>query len=78
MSVQQLVDWMRKEQTHPMIIRMVQSYLRARKTKTMKVIYDEIGEDEEEMWMLAFDHDEIGWKCFTEGQISNRYVELQK
>ena len=78
MSVQQLVDWMRKEQTHPMITRMVQTYLRARKTKTMKEIYNEIGEDEEEEWMLAYDHDEIGWKCFTEGRISNRYVELQK
>ena len=25
-----------------------------------------------------FQHDEIGWKCFTEGRISKRYVELQK
>ena len=77
-SVQQLVDWMKREQTHPMITRMVQTYLRARKTKTMKEVYKEIGDDEDEEWILAYMHDEIGWKCFTEGRISKRYVELQK
>ena len=77
-SVKQLVDWMKKQQTHPMITRMVQLYLRAQKTKTMKEIYKEIGNDELEEWMLAYDHDEIGWKCFAEGRKSKRYVEIQK
>ena len=77
-SVQQLVDWMKREQTHPMITRMVQAYLRARNTKTMKEVYKEIGDDKDEEWLLADEHDDIGWKCFTEGRISKRYVELQK
>ena len=35
-SVKQLVDWMRREKTHPTIIRMVQTYLQARNTKTIR------------------------------------------
>ena len=77
-SVNQLINWMRKEDTDPMLTQMVQKYLRARKTKTMKEVFQEIGIDNHEGWLLACEHDEIGWKCFVEGRISARYVLLQR
>ena len=79
-SVNDLVRWMKKEQTHPTIVLLVRGYLNARGTKTMVEVWTSAGgrrDDAQLGSQIAVAHDKLGWTNFVEGRISKKYVEVQ-
>ena len=79
-SVNDLVRWMKKEQTHPTIVLLVRGYLNARGTTTMVEVWTSAGgrrDDAQLGYQIAVAHDKLGWTNFVEGRISKKYVEVQ-
>ena len=62
-----LVKWMRKEQTHPIIVLLVRKYLMARGNQTMLQIWTSAGgrQDETQLsYQLAVARNNLGWTNF--------------
>ena len=71
-SVDDLVKWMRKESTHPIIVLLIQGYLKARTNQTMVDIWLSCGgrsDDTQLGYQLALAHDTLGWTNFVAGRI---------
>ena len=74
--VDDVVKWMKKARTDPVLAGLIESYMRNRDTISMRA----------EAWLfigskyslLIKYHDELGWRNFTKGHFVTLYIELQR
>ena len=72
-SVQDLVQWLRDQQTSGDIIYLFQAYLLARGTRTMTSLL----RPGSKLGVKANYHDRLGWDSFLEGQVCALWVECR-
>merc|ERR1712086_764503 len=73
-SVDELVAWMRKNQTDPILAALIQNYLRAHGGSSMlSVAPDHLPPLYR---LLVKHHTRLGWRNFTEGRFLSLYVEI--
>jgi len=74
--VDDVVKWMKKARTDPVIAGLIESYLRNRDSLSMRTgARPFLGQ---KYALLIKYHDELGWRNFTEGRFVTLYVELQR
>ena len=75
-SVDELVAWMRKNQTDPLLATLIQNYLRAHGGSSMFSVAPDFLPPLYRL--LVKHHDRLGWRNFTEGRFLSLYVEIQR
>ena len=75
-SVEQLETWLDDNQTDPILVLMIQSYLSARGHSTMLSLIHPAWP--QKYTILAKYHDKLGWQHFVEGRVVSLYVEYQR
>ena len=75
-SVDDIVTWMQKNKTAPLLAQLIEDYLLARGSKTMDQIAPEnIGSDYK---IFVKYHDILGWQNFIEGRFLTYMVQIQR
>ena len=74
-SIHRLAMWMTETRVDPILVDMVEEYLRGQGSSTM---VEGLSLHQEDYVRLAMETDRLGWDSFVEGRIASRWIEIMK